>query len=363
MILTPPVMLEAPLRTPFVKTRSRRTRSVMEAPMKYDLDLDSGVVYPGTTMVDLAKVAEDSGFDAVWKGESNSADPMVALAGMAVGTKSIKLGTAVYHIFGRSPVTLGIQAATLNDFSGGRALIGLGVSNKTIASWHGDTFDRPIRRLREYAEIVRQVATGERVEFEGEIYKAGGFKLSWKPSYPKVALYFAGLGEQMTKLAGRHGDGIMVNMANPAMLKDIFGRVRQGAIDAGRDPDSLEYIAKVRVCLNPDLDLAKAKLKNTLAFYNVADHYKDMIASMGFAEESEQIRQTYREKGFRAAQASVPDALVEQLPTIAARTGDEARELLKPYLETGVTRLIIPYVTATDDAVGETKRFLEAWAA
>jgi alkanesulfonate monooxygenase SsuD/methylene tetrahydromethanopterin reductase-like flavin-dependent oxidoreductase (luciferase family) len=226
--------------------------------VNYDLDLDSGVVYPGLTMVDLAKAAEDAGFDAIWKGESNSADPMVCLSAMATGTKRIKLGTAVYHVFGRSPITLGIQAATLNDLSGGRVLVGLGVSNKTIAAWHGDTFDRPIRRLREYAEIVRLAASGERVEFHGDAYSPSPFKLSWRPSYPHLTLFFAGLGEQMTRLAGRYADGIMVNMANPQMLRDIFSRVRQAAAEAGRDPESIEYVAKVRVSLSDDLETARA---------------------------------------------------------------------------------------------------------
>jgi len=256
---------------------------------------------------------------------------------------------------------MGIQAATLQDFSNGRLLLGLGVSNKTIAAWHGDTFDKPIRRLREYAEIVRQVATGERVDYPGEIYKTAGFKLSWRPTHPKVPIIFAGLGEQMTKLAGKYADGIMVNMANPTMLTDIVKRVRQSATESGRDPHSLEYVAKVRISLGPDVEAAKAKLKNTLAFYSIADHYRDMIANMGFAEESARIRETYRESGFRAAQTAVPEGLVDQLPTIAARTADEARERLQPYIETGINRLIIPYVAATDDAVGETRRFLEAW--
>ncbi|HZT08151.1 MAG TPA: LLM class flavin-dependent oxidoreductase [Chloroflexota bacterium] len=330
--------------------------------MRYDLDLDSGVVYPGTSMVDLAKVAEDCGFDAIWKGESNSADPMVSLSAMAVGTRTIKLGTAVYHVFGRTPVTLGIQAATLNDLSGGRVLIGLGVSNKTIAAWHDATFDRPLRRIREYSDIVRQVARGDRVEYDGDVYTTTPFKLSWRSSYPEVPIYFAGLGEQMTRLAGRYADGIMVNMANPSMLREIFGRVRESAAAAGRDPSTLEYIAKVRVCLHPDRASAIAKLKAALAFYNIADFYRDLIGQMGFAQESAHIREAYRESGFRAAQAAVPDSLIEELPTIAATTVDEARERLQPYLETGVTRLIIPYVAASDDAVGETRRFLESWA-
>jgi len=331
--------------------------------VRYDLDLDSGVVYPGTSIVDVAKAAEDAGFDAIWKGESNSADPMVCLSAMATHTRSIKLGTGIYHIFGRSPVTLGIQLATLNDLSAGRVLLGLGVSNKTIAGWHGDVFDRPVRRLREYADIVRQVARGERVEYEGEIYRTTPFKLSWRPAHPDVRIFFAGLGEQMTRLAGRYADGILVNMADPPMIREIVGRVRQGASDAGRDPAALEYVVKVRICLNPDRELARSKFKQVLAFYNIADHYRDLIANMGFAEESAAIRAEYQRAGFRAAQAAVPDTLIDALPTIAATSAEEAMERLQPYLEAGVTRLVIPYVCSTDDVVGETRAFLAGWGA
>src|SRR5438034_11392248 len=106
---------------------------------------------------------------------------------MATRTRKLNLATAIYHIYGRSAVTLGVQCATLQDLSGGRLLLGLGVANKTIASWHGGTFDRPLRRAREYIDIVRKTAAGERVEYQREIYstmQAGlpTFQLSWKPS-------------------------------------------------------------------------------------------------------------------------------------------------------------------------------------
>ena len=220
--------------------------------MKYDVEFNSGAFYPAADTVELARLAEEMGFEAVWKGESNSTDPMVLLSAMAARTSTIKLGTAVYHIYGRSPVTLGIQAATLNDLSDGRVLLGLGVANKTIAAWHGGSMDRPVGRIREYAEIVRGVASGEQVEYEGSFYTVGKFKLSWRPQHPRVPLYFAALGPQMTRLTGRHADGVMINMANPAMVRDILRRVRQGAVEAGRDAETLEYIFKVRVCMSPD---------------------------------------------------------------------------------------------------------------
>ena len=112
--------------------------------MIYDIELNSAAHYPADGVVGLVEMAEDAGFGAFWKGESNSTDPIVLLSAVASRTKSIKLGTAIYHIYGRSPVTLGIQSATLQDLSGGRFLLGLGVANKAIAAWHGGVFDRPL---------------------------------------------------------------------------------------------------------------------------------------------------------------------------------------------------------------------------
>jgi len=309
----------------------------------------------------MAEIAEEKGFDAVWKGESNSTDPLVLLSGMASRTKRIKLGTAVYHMYGRSPVTMGIQAATLQDMSDGRFLFGLGVANKNIAEWHMGTFDRVLTRIKEYADIVREVASGEAVDYKGQLYNTGKFKLSWRPKYPEVPIYFAGLGEQMTRYAGRFANGIVVNMATPDMIREIIQRVRAGAEEAGRDPEKLEYVIKVRVCMNPDREKAKNKLKQVLTFYNLAPGYQEMLAAMGFEQENLAVRDAYREGGFRAAQAAVSDRLVENLPTVAASSGQEVRDRLQPYLEAGATRLIIPYVPITDGAVDETVAFMDAW--
>jgi alkanesulfonate monooxygenase SsuD/methylene tetrahydromethanopterin reductase-like flavin-dependent oxidoreductase (luciferase family) len=339
--------------------------------MNFDVEFNSGAFYPAAGTVELAEVAEDKGFSAVWKGESNSTDPLVLLSAMAARTKRIGLGTAIYHIYGRSPATLGIQAATLNDLSEGRVLLGLGVANQPIASWHDGTFDKPIRRIREYADIVRQVATGERVEYKGEIYKMSPFKLSWRPTHPNVPIFFAGLGEQMTRLAGRTADGVVVNMANPPMIREIVKRVSAGATEAGKDPEKLEYIIKIRVCMNPDREKAKAKLKQVLTFYMLAgaegEGYNALFASMGFGDEARKVREAYEQGGFRAGQAAIPDTMLEgdanrpPVPMVAASSIEEVRDRLQPYTEAGATRLVIPYVPTSDDAVAECRRFLESW--
>jgi alkanesulfonate monooxygenase SsuD/methylene tetrahydromethanopterin reductase-like flavin-dependent oxidoreductase (luciferase family) len=291
--------------------------------MIYDVEINSAAHYPAADVPGLIELAEQVGFGAFWKGESNSTDPIVMLSAVASRTKKIKLGTAIYHIYGRSPVTLGIQAATLQDLSGGRLLLGLGVANKSIAGWHGGVFDRPLKRAREYIEIVRKVAAGERVEYEGEIYQTGKrFQLSWKPSQPNFPIYLAGLGPQMTKLVGKISDGVFINMATPEKVKEIAARVREGAVEAGRDPSKIEIVAKSRVSLNPE---------------------------------------AFQRGGFKAAMAALTDDYMDKLPVVPATSIKEIKEKMKAFEEAGVTRMVIPYVPVTESVVEDARKFFEAW--
>lgn len=328
----------------------------------YDIEINSAAHYPAAGVIDLVEVAEDVGFGAFWKGESNSTDPLVLISAAASRTKKIQLGTAIYHIYGRSPVALGIQAATLQDLSNGRLLLGLGVANKSIAAWHGGVFDRPLRRAREYIEIVRRTAAGEKVEYEGEIYNTGKrFQLSWKPSHPRFPIYLAGLGPQMTKLVGKIADGVFINMATPAKIREIARRVREGAKEAGRDPSQIEIIAKSRVSLNPDRGVARSRLRQVLTFYNLADHYSDMLKGLGFEAEVNAIQDAFQKGGFKAAMAALTDDYMDKLPVIPATSIEEIKDRLMPFVEAGVDRMIIPYVPVTEPVVEDARRFLRAW--
>jgi len=328
----------------------------------YDIELNSAAHYPAAGLVELGPVIEEAGFGAFWEGESNSTDPLVLLSGLVVRTSTLKVGTAIYHIYGRSPITLGIQAASLQDLSGGRFLLGLGVANKTIAAWHGSTFDRPLRRIREYAEIVRKTAAGERVEYDGQIYSTGKrFQLSWKPGYPSFPVYIAGLGPQMTRLVGQIADGVFINMAIPAKIREIAERIRTAAAEAGRDPRQLEIIAKVRVSVNKDRALARSRLRQVLTFYNIADHYSNMLRESGFEPEVAAIQEIFRQGGFKAAMQGLTDAYMDKLPVIPATSIEEVRERLLPFVEAGVTRLVIPYVPATEPAIEDARGFIESW--
>lgn len=330
--------------------------------MLYDIELNSVAHYPTDGLIELAPLIEDAGFDTFWKGESNSTDPIVVISGVAARTRTLRVGTAIYHIYGRSPITMGIQSATLQDLSHGRLILGLGVANKTIAAWHGGTFDRPLRRIREYVEIVRKVAAGERVEYAGEIYQTGKrFQLSWKPAHPTLTIFLAGLGPKMTRLVGEISEGVCINMGIPSKIREIAERVRAGAVNAARDPANVEIMAKVRVSVHPDRAVARAKLRQVLTFYNIADHYSTMLKDCGFEPEVTAVQEAFRAGGFKAAVQALTDAYMDKLPVIPATSVEEVRDRLGAFVETGLTRLSIPYVPASEPAIKDARRFIEGW--
>ena len=327
--------------------------------MIIDTEFNSAADIPAKICVDAAVLAEERGFGGVWKGESNSRDPLVLLTAVGARTSRIRLGTAIYHVYGRSPVTLGIQAAAFNEVTDGRLILGLGVGNPVIAGWHGGEFDRPLARMREYVEILRAVYSGERVpDIEGEFYSTqGGFKLAFQQPHP-LTVHIAGLGPQMSRMAGKLSDGIVLNLASPPMIEEIVDGFREGAREAGRRAEDLEVVAKLRVSLHEDADRARAALRKVLTFYSLQRGYSDMLRKMGWGSVVDRVQETHRSEGFAAARAVVPGEMIDGVPMYAGSSLDGLPAKLEQYRDAGVTRCIVAYVPAGDEIRSEVENFV-----
>ena len=330
--------------------------------MKIDIEFNSGAQLPMAAIPKLARLAEEHGFDCAWGGEANNKDPTVMLSAIAAVTTRIKIGAAIYHMLGRTPATLALQAAGLDELSGGRFLLGIGSSNPTIAKWHGQIFDHPLGRVQEYAEIVRAAMRGEKVNFTGKYFWAHNFKMAFKPSGRRVPVYLAAFGAQMSLLAGRITDGVLINMANPTEIRRIAAAVRSGAEAAGKDPASMEIICKIRCTIAPSYAVARDALSHALTYYALADYYRDLLGRMGFAAEVEAMRGAWKTGGFHAARKLVTDQMFKSLPMVAATSAAEVVEQIKPYTDAGATRIILPYVAASDDIVEELVDFINYWS-
>jgi alkanesulfonate monooxygenase SsuD/methylene tetrahydromethanopterin reductase-like flavin-dependent oxidoreductase (luciferase family) len=315
-----------------------------------DTEFNSAAQIPSGICLRAAVAAERRGFGCVWKGESNSRDPLVVLSAMAALTSELKLGTAIYHMFGRSPVTMGIQAATFNEMSEGRLLLGLGVGNGIISGWHGEEFSRPVRLAREYIEIVRAVYSGEKVpDITGDFFSTrGGFKLAFRPPEAPLDIWLAGLGPQLAKLAGKLCGGVMINMANGEMISEITENVRLGAKEAGRDPADIQIVSKIRVSLHEDVSQARWALKKVLTFYSLQQGYAQMLHRMGWGDVVDTIQLKYRSEGFAAARKSIPDEMIDGVPMYAGTDLSGLPARLASHAAAGVTRCNVAYVPADD---------------
>jgi alkanesulfonate monooxygenase SsuD/methylene tetrahydromethanopterin reductase-like flavin-dependent oxidoreductase (luciferase family) len=330
--------------------------------MKIDIEFNSGAQLPMDAIPELAQLAEMHGFDCAWGGEANNKDPTVMLSAIAAVTKRLKIGSAVYHILGRTPATLALQAAGLDELSSGRFLLGIGSSNPTIAKWHGQTMDHPLGRVEEYMDIVRAAMRGEKLSFSGKYFSAQNFKMAFKPSGRVVPIYLAAFGPKMTRLAGRISDGVLINMANPGEIRRIADEVKAGAQEAGKDPAAMEIICKVRCSIADKYSSARDALSHALAYYALADYYRELLGRMGFAAEVEAMRAAWKSEGFHAARRLITDGMFAALPLVAATSAREVVEQIKPYADAGATRIILPYVAASEDLVNEMKRFIKYWS-
>jgi alkanesulfonate monooxygenase SsuD/methylene tetrahydromethanopterin reductase-like flavin-dependent oxidoreductase (luciferase family) len=330
--------------------------------MKIDIEFNSGAQLPMDAIPELARLAEAHGFDCAWGGEANNKDPTVMLSAIAAVTTRLKVGSAIYHILGRTPATLALQAAGLDELSGGRFLLGIGSSNPTIAKWHGQTLDHPLGRVQEYIEIVRAAMAGEKLNYQGKYFTAQNFKMAFKPSGRTMPIYLAAFGSQMTQLAGRISDGVLINMANPAEIRRIADEVRAGAVAAGKDPAQMEIICKIRCSIAPNYNVAREALSHALTYYALADYYRDLLGRMGFASEVEAMRAAWKAGGFHSARRLVTDEMFRSLPLVAATSAPQVVEQMKPYADAGATRIILPYVAASDDIVGELRDFIHYWS-
>lgn len=330
--------------------------------MQVDIEFNSGAQLPMDAIPELARMAEAHGFGCAWGGEANNKDPTVMLSAIAAVTSRMQIGSAVYHILGRTPATLALQAVGLDELSGGRFLLGLGSSNPTIARWHGLTLDHPIGRVQEYLEIVARATRGEKLDFEGKYFSSHAFKLAFKPSEKRIPIYLAAFGPMMTRLAGKITDGVLINMANPGEIRRIVADVKKGAEEAGKNPAAMEIICKIRCSIAHSYDVAREALSHALTYYALADYYRALLSRMGFAEEVEAMRAAWKSGGFHAARRLITDRLFNGVPMVAATSAKEVLEKIRPFVDAGATRIILPYVAASDDVVGEMRNFIEYWS-
>ncbi len=186
--------------------------------------------------------AERLDYDSVWAAEAYGSDAATVLAWLAAGTTKIRLGSAIFQMPGRSPALTAMTAATIDELSGGRMILGIGSSGPQVAEgWHGQRFGRQLQRTREYVTVVRKALGRERLEFKGETLElplpdgpGKALKLMITPVQERIPIYLAAIGPKNTALAGEVADGWIPTFFSPEHVADFRARLQEGADRAGR---------------------------------------------------------------------------------------------------------------------------------
>ena len=300
----------------------------------------------GKDAVEFAVEAERLGLDVCWVAEAWGADAPSPLGYLAARTERMLLGSGVIQIGTRSPVTIAQTAMTLAHLSGGRFLLGLGVSGpQVMEGLHGVPFGHPLGRMRETVEIVRRVFTGEKVTYAGRHYDLPlpGSK-PMRVSLPPVSVpvYLATLSPKMLALTGEIADGWLGTSFIPERADAYFEHLDEGLARAGRTRAGLDICQGAEISLVSEAELARtlASRKKELAFSlggmgtATANFYNDAYSRQGWAEVAAAVRARWQAGDRDGAAALVTDEMV--LATTLIGTEDMVRARLQAWREAGV---------------------------
>jgi F420-dependent oxidoreductase-like protein len=303
--------------------------------------------------IELVKEAESAGFDSVWAAEAYGSDAATVLAWIAAQTETIKLGSAIFQIPARSPAMTAMTAATLDQLSNGRVIVGLGSSGPQVAEgWHGQRFPKQLKRTREYVEILRKALARERLEYDGEIYTlplpdgpGKALKLTIAPVQERIPIYIAAIGPKNTQLAGEIADGWIPLFFSPEHVSDAKELLEEGAARSGRSLDDFQISPSVQVRIDDDVDAARDAMRPFLALYvggmgsREKNFYNALVRRYGFEDAADEVQSLYLEGKKEEAAAALPDELIDTTTLVGPR--DKIAERLQVYREAGVGTLMV----------------------
>ncbi len=321
------------------------------AKLKLGLQLGYWGALPPGNHVELAQEAERLGFDSVWMAESWGNDCFTPLAWIGAQTSTIRLGTAVAQLSARTPTACAMAALALDHLSGGRMILGLGVSGpQVVEGWYGQPYSKPVTRTREYVHIIRQVLAREApVTNDGEFYPlpytgpgAWGMGKPLKPiTHPLRAdlpIFIGAEGPKNVTQTAEIADGWL-----PLYYSPYRQEVYADQLTAAKP--GFEISPTIMVNINDNLEEALYPVKAMLGFYiggmgsKKRNFHKELMARMGYPDEAEQIQDLFFAGKRDQAIAAVPDTFADEISLCGPK--DRIREKLKDWENSPVTSLLV----------------------
>src|SRR3954449_10782136 len=259
--------------------------------------------------LEIVREAERLGYDSVWTAEAYGSDAATILGWIAGLTEKIKIGSAIFPIPGRAPAMTAMTAATLDQISDGRMLLGIGSSGPQVSEgWHGVRFAHQLARTREYVAIVRQALERQKLEFHGEHFElplpdgpGKALKLTIAPVQERIPIYLAAIGPKNTALAGEIADGWIPTLVSPEHLPELRESLEEGAARAGRSLDEFDIAPTVNVFITDDIEAARDAVRPYIALYvggmgsRDKNFYNALVQRYGFEDAAREVQDLYLE--------------------------------------------------------------------
>jgi F420-dependent oxidoreductase-like protein len=308
------------------------------------------------SLVEKVKLAEQLGFDSIWIGEAWGHEIFTRIAELVRETSRIRIGTGIVNVFSRSPAVIASSIATLDEMSGGRMLLGLGTSGGNVVEhWHGVPFQRPLRRLREYIDIINLIMRREPLRYEGELFNLQrGFRLRFTPLRPHVPIYVASITPSSIAQTGEIADGVL-----PVLWPDHeYGVLRRqlglGAARSGRRAEDVaiaSYITTIYVREEAQRDRARRLAASSIASYvgRMGVFYAQMLARNGYPEEVQRIKARWQDDPASAADA-VSASMLDSIAMVGTPAEIHAR--CQRYASLGIDEAILSMPPGAPDAAG-----------
>jgi probable F420-dependent oxidoreductase len=290
---------------------------------------------------------EDLGYTDVWSSEANGADAFTPLALASVWAPSLRLGTAIVPAFTRGPACMAQCVGSLAQAAPGRLAFGVGTSSNVIVEgWNGIPFEAPYQRTRDMVRFLRAALTGDKVTEQYETFSVRSFKLGVVPEEP-VPILVAALREGMLRLAGREGDGAIINWLSADDVTTVAPIVQEAG-----DGSPKEVVARIFVAPVDDADTVRGLGRFAIAAYLNVPVYAAFHEWLGRGEQLAQMWRLWKEGDRKAALEAIPDSLVDEL--IVWGPPERCREHIQRYMDNGVSTpalALLPFGYDTAQAV------------
>jgi len=273
--------------------------------------------------------------DTLWIPETWGMENFSILSLACMENKFSKIGSSIINIYSRSPSLIAMGAATVDTISNKRLVLGLGTSTKPlIEDFHGDKFERPVKRMKEYVEIIRLILTGKQINYSGEIFSLKDFSLLIKPPRNTIPIYLAAVNQKMVELAWEIADGIIFYLRPKNEIKSTLAKME--------NQKKIDTTLQIITCIHNDPEKAIIRAKKTIAFYvSVGKIYREFLALNGFKNETKNIFEEYKKTGLENNHELVPKSMINEL--CISGTPDECKKQFKQFRATGLNLPIIQF--------------------